>query len=131
MIIKRLKEVPPHLIALVQAVLGTLMLLPLADFSRLPMETAQRACLLALGVVHTCIMYIFLYSALQKLPTPVIAVLSFTYPAVAILVDFIAYGRDLSLNQWSGIVLILLGSAGVNLKWRLGFARSKISPART
>ncbi|MBL0403492.1 DMT family transporter [Microvirga aerilata] len=123
-IIKRLKGVPPHLIALVQAVLGTLMLLPLADFSRLPMETAQWAYLLALGVVHTCIMYIFLYSALQNLPTPVIAVLSFTYPAVAILVDFIAYGRDLSLNQWSGIVLILLGSAGVNLKWRLGLSKS-------
>jgi len=128
-IIKRLKGVPPHLIALVQAALGTLMLLPLADFSGLPTGGAQWACLLALGVVHTCIMYIFLYSALQKLPTPVIAVLSFTYPAVAILVDYVAYGRDLSLNQWSGIALILLGSAGVNLKWRLGLSRSPGSAA--
>jgi drug/metabolite transporter (DMT)-like permease len=72
-------------------------------------------------------MYILLYSALQKLPTPVIAVLSFTYPAVAILVDYLAYGRDLSLHQWSGIGLILMGSAGVNLKWRLGLSR----PARS
>jgi drug/metabolite transporter (DMT)-like permease len=123
-IIKRLKSLSPHLIALVQAILGSVMLLPLADFSSLPTEIDPWGYLLILGVVHTCIMYIFLYSALQKLPTPLIAVLSFTYPAVAILVDYLAYGRDLSLNQWGGILLILLGSAGVNLKWRLGLSRS-------
>ncbi|WP_201862091.1 DMT family transporter [Microvirga soli] len=130
-VVKQLKGIPPHVIALVQAVLGTLMLLPLADFSSLPMESLQWGYLAVLGVVHTGIMYILLYAALQKLPTPMIAVLSFTYPAVAILVDYLAYGRDLSLGQWSGIGLILLGSAGVNLKWRLGLARSGISPART
>ncbi|MEZ0168925.1 DMT family transporter [Microvirga sp. TS319] len=122
-IIKRLKGFSPHVIALVQAILGTLMLLPFADFSRLPLDTAQWGCLLVLGVVHTCIMYILLYSALQKLPTTVIAVLSFIYPVVAILVDHLAFGRTLSLNQWSGILLILIGSAGVNLKWQLGLNR--------
>jgi drug/metabolite transporter (DMT)-like permease len=128
-VVKRLKGLPPHVIALVQAVLGTLMLLPVADFASLPTAFAPWGCLLALGVVHTGIMYIFLYSALQKLPTPVIAVLSFTYPAVAILVDYVAYGRDLSLSQWSGIGLILLGSAGVNLKWRLGLGRVALGRA--
>ena len=127
-IVKRLKGLPPHLIALVQAGLGTAMLLPLVDVSDLPVGTAW-GYLLILGLVHTCVMYILLYSALQKLPTPVIAVLSFTYPAVAILVDYLAYGRDLSLNQWSGIGLILLGSAGVNLKWRLGLSRPRRSAA--
>jgi drug/metabolite transporter (DMT)-like permease len=130
-IVKQLKGIPPHLIALVQAALGTLMLLPLADFSALPAQQAQWGYLAALGVVHTGIMYILLYAALQKLPTPVIAVLSFTYPAVAILVDYLAYGRELSLGQWGGILLILLGSAGVNLKWRLGLGRLRINPART
>jgi drug/metabolite transporter (DMT)-like permease len=130
-IVKQLKGIPPHVIALVQAMLGTLMLLPLADFSSLPTSSLSWGYLAVLGVVHTGIMYILLYAALQKLPTPMIAVLSFTYPAVAILVDYLAYGRDLSLGQWSGIGLILLGSAGVNLKWRLGLARSGISPART
>jgi len=122
-IIKRLKGFSPHVIALVQAILGTLMLLPLADFSHLPVEAKPWGYLVVLGVVHTCIMYIFLYSALQKLPTAVIAVLSFTYPVVAILVDHLAFGRTLSLNQWSGIALILIGSAGVNLKWPLGLSR--------
>jgi drug/metabolite transporter (DMT)-like permease len=105
------------------------MLLPLADFSNLPTGAAPWGYLAILGLVHTCIMYILLYSALQKLPTPVVAVLSFTYPAVAILVDYLAYGRDLSLSQWSGIGLILLGSAGVNLKWRLGLSRPPRSAA--
>lgn len=122
-IIKRLKGFSPHVIAFIQASLGTLMLLPFADFAHLPSASAQWGCLLVLGVVHTCIMYIFLYSALQKLPTTVIAVLSFTYPVVAILVDHAAFGSTLSLNQWSGIGLILIGSAGVNLKWRLGLSR--------
>jgi drug/metabolite transporter (DMT)-like permease len=128
-VVKRLKGLPPHLIALVQALLGTAMLLPLADFSSLPGGSLQWGYLAILGLVHTCVMYILLYSALQKLPTPVIAVLSFTYPAVAILVDYLAYGRDLSLSQWSGIGLILMGSAGVNLKWRLGLSRPHRSAA--
>jgi drug/metabolite transporter (DMT)-like permease len=89
----------------------------------LPAENIQWSYLLTLGVVHTCIMYILLYSALQKLPTTRVAVLSFIYPAVAILVDYLVYGRDLSLAQWGGIALILLGSAGVNLKWKLGLTR--------
>ncbi len=130
-IVRHLKGIPPHVIALVQAMLGTVMLLPLADFTSLPTSSAQWGYLAVLGVVHTGVMYIFLYAALQKLPTPVIAVLSFTYPAVAILVDYLAYSRDLSLGQWSGILLILLGSAGVNLKWRFGLGRPRISPART
>jgi drug/metabolite transporter (DMT)-like permease len=128
-VVKRLKGLPPHLIALVQALLGTAMLLPLADFSSLPGGSLQWGYLAILGLVHTCVMYILLYSALQKLPTPVIAVLSFTYPAVAILVDYLAYGRDLSLSQWSGIGLILMGSAGVNLKWRLRLSRPHRSAA--
>ncbi|QFU15029.1 DMT family transporter [Microvirga thermotolerans] len=120
---KRLQEVPPHLIALVQAVLGTAMLAPFADFSALPAQPRQWGYLVVLGLGHTCLMYILLYSAIQKLPTARVAVLSFVYPAVAILVDYLAYGRELSLAQWTGIALILLGSAGVNLKWRLGLTR--------
>lgn len=127
---KRLKGIPPHLIALVQVALGAGMLAPLADFSDLPTDGVQWGYLATIGVVHTSLMYILLYSALQKLPTTRVAVLSFVYPAVAILVDYVAYGRDLSPAQWGGIALILLGSAGVNLKWRLGLSRVSTEPAR-
>lgn len=129
-IAKRLKGIPPHLIALVQVSLGSLMLAPLADFSTLPTQNFQWGYLVTLGLVHTCIMYILLYSAIQKLPTARVAVLSFIYPAIAIIIDFVVYGRDLSLAQWGGIALILLGSAGVNLKWKLGLPRAE-APATT
>lgn len=127
---KRLQGIPPHLIALVQVALGTAMLAPFTDFSALPAHGLQWGYLVTLGVVHTSLMYILLYSALQKLPTTRVAVLSFVYPAVAILVDYLAYGRELSAAQWGGIALILLGSAGVNLKWRLGLSRVSTQPAR-
>jgi drug/metabolite transporter (DMT)-like permease len=127
---KRLKGLQPHLIALVQVTLGALMLAPMTDFSGLPAQGFQWGYLVTVGVVHTSLMYILLYSALQKLPTARVAVLSFVYPAVAILVDYVAYGRDLSPAQWGGISLILLGSAGVNLGWRLGLGRTAPGASR-
>jgi drug/metabolite transporter (DMT)-like permease len=121
---KHLRGIPPHLIALVHVTLGIGMLAPFADLSALPSDATSWGCLATIGVVHTSLMYILLYSALQKLATARVAVLSFVYPAVAILVDYLAYGRELSAAQWGGIALILLGSAGVNLKWRLGLSRA-------
>jgi drug/metabolite transporter (DMT)-like permease len=118
-IVKRLSGIPPHLLALVQAAVGIVMLAPVADFSTLPGSLSQWGCLVVLGVVHTCLMYILLYSAIQKLATPVIAALSFIYPAVAILVDYAFFGQRLDIAQAMGISLILLAVAGVTLNWRL------------
>ncbi|ARP86493.1 DMT family transporter [Bordetella genomosp. 9] len=118
-IVKRLAGIPPHLLALVQAVVGIVMLAPMADFSALPATAGQWICLAVLGVVHTCLMYILLYSAIQKLPTAMLAALSFIYPAVAILVDYAFFAQRLDLAQAAGISLILLAVAGVTLNWRL------------
>jgi drug/metabolite transporter (DMT)-like permease len=118
-IVKRLSGIPPHLLALVQAAVGIIMLAPLADFSALPASLPQWGCLVVLGVVHTCLMYILLYSAIQKLATPMIAALSFIYPAVAILVDYAFFGQRLDVAQALGITVILLAVAGVTLNWRL------------
>jgi drug/metabolite transporter (DMT)-like permease len=118
-IVKRLAHIPPHLLALVQAAVGIVMLAPMADFSALPTAPAQWGCLAVLGVVHTCLMYILLYSAIQKLATSMLAALSFIYPAVAILVDYAFFGQRLALEQALGIALILLAGAGVTLNWRL------------
>ncbi|ANN72487.1 DMT family transporter [Bordetella bronchialis] len=117
-IVKRLAHIPPHLLALVQAAVGIVMLAPLADFHALPTLPTQWACLAVLGVVHTCLMYILLYSAIQKLATSLLAALSFIYPAVAILVDYAFFGQRLDLAQAAGIALILLAVAGVTLNWR-------------
>jgi drug/metabolite transporter (DMT)-like permease len=63
------------------------MLLGLVDFAALPEMPEQWGYLVILGVVHTCVMYIFLYSSIKKLPMIIIATLVFLYPAIAILVD--------------------------------------------
>lgn len=119
MITKRLKGIRPHVIALVQVTLGVFLLLPFANLSATPELPKQWACLVALGAIHTMLMYILMYSAFQKLPTPAIAVLSFIYPGVAIIVDYVFYSQHLAKAQFLGIAFILIGNLGVNLNWTL------------
>jgi drug/metabolite transporter (DMT)-like permease len=114
---KALKSIPPHLIALVHVTLGIVLLLPFATLSEVPLVGGHWVYLVSLGVIHTCVLYILMYSAYGKLPTPVIAVLSFIYPVVAILTDFVFYDRILTIPQWLGVVLILLSGLAVNRGW--------------
>lgn len=116
---KKLKDVPPHLIALIQVGLGVLMLAPFVHFDALPASGAQWLKLATLGIVNTGVMYVLLYGAIQKLPTAMTGALSFVYPVVAIGVDRVAFGQKLAWVQVVGAVLILLAAAGVNLGWRI------------
>ncbi len=118
-IVKRLKHIAPHVLALVQVSLGALLLLPMVDFGALPTAPAQWGILAAIGLVHTSLTYILLYSAIQKLPTTSVAALAFIYPAVAIMLDYTVYGQRLAWSQVAGVSLILLAAAGVSLNWRL------------
>ncbi|WP_107316641.1 DMT family transporter [Achromobacter xylosoxidans] len=117
-IVKRLKGIPPQVLALVQVTLGAVMLLPMADFQALPAAPLQWGYLVALGLVHTCLMYILMYSAIQKLPTTSTAALSFIYPAVAILLDLVVYGHHMDATQVLGVAMIFLAAAGVSLNWQ-------------
>ncbi|WP_447749267.1 DMT family transporter [Pseudomonas nicosulfuronedens] len=123
LIIKRLTGVPPHLIALVQAVTGVLLLAPWANLSPLPQATTAWASLATLGIVHTGFMYVLLYGAIQKLPTALTGALSFIYPIAAIFVDWFAFGHRLTLLQWLGVVAILLAAAGMQRGWNLNLRR--------
>lgn len=114
---KRLKGTPPHLIALIQVSTGMVMLAPLADFSILPATGSQWLSLATIGIVHTGLMYCLLYGAIQKLPTHIIGALSFIYPAVAVLVDMLAFGQVLRPVQFLGGALILLAAAASTLGW--------------
>lgn len=116
LIARHLKALPPQHIALIQVLTGTVMLLPLAH---MPVEAADFpwAILLTLGIVHTGMMYHLLYSAIQKLPTPLIGSLSFIYPLVAIALDKWLFDHALSAAQLAGGGLILLAAAGNNLGW--------------
>jgi drug/metabolite transporter (DMT)-like permease len=115
LVIKRMAGVPPQLAALVQVSLGVLLLAPLADFHALPATLGPWAWLVGMGVLHTGLMYILLYSAIQSLPTARVAVLSFIYPAIALGVDHLFYDQQLGPAQWLGIALIALGNLGVSL----------------
>ena len=119
LVVKRQKGMKPHLIALIQVLLGIFMLAPLADFSATPTDSRSWMFLVGLGLIHTCLMYILLYSAFQKLKTAAIAILAFIYPVVAIIVDYVFYAHELSIWQMGGILLILVSAAGVNLGWKL------------
>ena len=123
LIIKRLRGIPPHLIALIQVSTGALLLAPVANFTELPVGTQAWGALLTLGVVHTGLMYVLLYGAIQKLPTALIGALSFIYPIAAIFVDWFAFGHRLQPLQWVGVAAILLAAAGIQLGWRAGGRR--------
>ncbi|MGG8297604.1 DMT family transporter [Klebsiella sp. 141251] len=115
-IARKLQPLPAQHIAFIQVIVGTVMLLPLVHAPEFNSQFPWRY-LLILGVVHTGIMYQLLYSAIQKLPTPVTGSLSFIYPLVAILVDYLVFHHALAPLQLAGGVLILLAAAGNNLGW--------------
>jgi drug/metabolite transporter (DMT)-like permease len=114
---KWLKGTPPHLIALIQVSTGVVMLIPFTDFSSLPQGSGAWSILLTMGIVHTGLMYVLLYGAIQKLPTHLTGALSFIYPIAAILVDRLAFGHALQPMQILGAAIILVSAAGMNLGW--------------
>lgn len=118
-VVKQVKGVPPHLMALTQTSFGVLLLFPLASLQVIPLQGSHWYYLVALGVINTCVLYIFLYSAFKKLSYSMIAVLVFVYPVVAIVADYVVYGKEINALQMLGIVLIFSSSLGVTLEWRV------------
>ena len=72
----------------------------------LPPAGAPWAWLAGLGILHTGLAYVLLYAGMARLGTGRIAVLQFVYPATAVLVDWLVYGRALSPLQMTGVGLI-------------------------
>ena len=58
-----------------RSTLGMVLLWPFTSLHEVPRVGNHWIYLVSLGVVHTCIMYILMYSAFQKLDTTKIAVL--------------------------------------------------------
>ncbi|WP_394824662.1 DMT family transporter [Pendulispora albinea] len=127
-IAKRLKGIRPHLIALTQVLVGIPLLFPFTTLSEVNNLGVKWGWLAGLGLIHTCIMYILLYSSYQKLPTPKIAVLSFTYPAVAIIFDMAVYHTRITVLQAVGIPMILIAGLGLNLGWSILPRRAAAAP---
>lgn len=105
-IARKLHPLPAQHIAFIQVLVGVVMLLPLVQMPDFSASFPWRY-LLILGVVHTGIMYQLLYSAIQKLPTPITGSLSFIYPLVAMGVDYLVFHHALTPVQLLGGMLIL------------------------
>jgi drug/metabolite transporter (DMT)-like permease len=116
---KWLKGVPPHLVALIHVLTGVAMLAPFADFQALPQGGEGWVLLATMGFVHTGLMYILLYGAIQRLPTHLTGALSFIYPVASIVVDRLAFGHLLQPSQMLGMALIFAAVAGMNFGLRL------------
>lgn len=124
-LVKRLTGTPPHLIALIQVCTGILMLAPFAQVGAFAHQSATAwVTLLSMGIVHTGLMYVLLYGAIQKLPTALTGALSFIYPIVAIIVDWLAFGHRLQWLQWFGVAAILFAAAAMRQGWRFGRRRA-------
>lgn len=101
------KTLAPTHIACVQTLTGVLLLWPLLDNASLWVAGSHWGYLATLGLVHTTLMYIIMYAAFRQLPTHWIGLLGFSYPVVALLVDYLAYGRLLDGWQLLGVLLIV------------------------
>ncbi|EMH4107786.1 DMT family transporter [Serratia marcescens] len=112
-IVKQLAALPPQLIVLIQLTVGAVAMAPFAGLAHLPTEPLDWLLLATLGLVHTGVMSTLLYGAIQKIPTALVGALSFIYPAVAIVVDWAAFGHRLSLLQLLGTLAILGAAAGM------------------
>ena len=125
---KKLTGTPPQLIALIQVCVGILMLAPFVSWNALPEGGIAWGALITLGAVHTGLMYILMYGAVQKLPTYLQGAFSFIYPVVAILVDYAAFGQALQVSQLLGAAAIILAAAGLTFGWTL-FSGKTVSKA--
>ncbi len=118
-ITKKLTGTPPHMIALAQVCVGIVMIAPFANLSGLPTDSWAWGSFLIMGVIYTGLVFVLLYGAIQKLPTHVAGALSFIYPLVSIVVDFVAFGHRLQAVQFVGAAAILIAAAALNLGWSL------------
>lgn len=119
---KGLGQQRAEITVLCQTVVGVVLLAPFADIGH-PIPPASWGWLAGIGVLHTGIAYVLMNSAFPRLTTPVIGILTFIYPVVAIVIDWALYGHPLGPAQAAGMALIALATLGVRLGWRFPMRR--------
>jgi len=117
LITKHLAKVPASLLSLVQLLVGALALLPLVAVAGLRIDSNSWGLLLTIGVVHTGLLYVLLYGAVQSLETDRLAILSFLYPLTALIFDVAVYGVRPDWIQGTGIALITFAVLGEKLQF--------------
>jgi drug/metabolite transporter (DMT)-like permease len=121
MAVRSIKGQRPELTMMYQALVGAVLLSFAADFHQ-AISLPSWGWLIGVGVIHSGLVMVAMYATYPLLTTPVIAIMNFIYPAMAIMIDWLIYGHPLGPVQWLGVVMIMVATLGVNLKWRI-FAR--------
>lgn len=115
---RRISRERPFAVVLIQCLVGVVMLAPFADYAAVWTPGIHWFWLAGLGLIHSGVCYVLFYSSYPRLQVATIAVLAFIYPVIALLLDYLVYGRTLAPVQSVGVALIVLGTLGVNLKWQ-------------
>ncbi len=116
---RAVKSVKPDVLSTLHCMIGLIAFAPFMRTATLTGGLPMWGWLAGLGLIHTGIVYVLLYSAYPRLPTPVIAAGAFFNPAAALIADLAVFGRSITLTQGAGLVLILLAGLAVNLGWPL------------
>lgn len=106
LIAKLVQGASPFALACWQCLVGVLLLAWWPLVQGWPVGAAAWGWLAGLGVLHTGLAYVILYGGMARLPAARIALLQFVYPAAAVLVDWLVYGRVLSGSQLAGVLLM-------------------------
>ncbi|NHZ43320.1 DMT family transporter [Massilia aquatica] len=115
---RAIRAMPPQLTALTHCLTGTVLT---AGFFSMPaggIGAAQWGWLAGLGLVPTALAYVMVYGATPRMQTAAIAVLTFLYPASALVVDYLVYRHAIGALQLAGFALIACATLGVNLEWQ-------------
>lgn len=115
---RRISRERPFAVVLIQCLVGVVMLAPFADYAAVWTPGHHWFWLAGLGLIHSGVCYALFYSSYPRLQVATIAVLAFIYPVIALLLDYLVYGRTLAPVQSLGVALIVIGTLGVNLKWQ-------------
>lgn len=117
LITKHLADVPASLLSLVQLLVGAIVLLPLMGAGGLGVDMDSWGLLLAIGVIHTGLLYVLLYDAVQSLETSRVVILSFLYPLTALIFDVAVYAVRPDTMQIIGLALITFAVLGEKLNF--------------
>ena len=99
-----------------QCAVGTVMLAWWPWIPGWPTYGSNWAWLAGLGVIHTGLAYVVLYAGMARLASGRIALLQFVYPAAAVVVDWLVYGRALSTVQGFGVMLMAVALLAVRAR---------------
>ena len=111
---KKVTRTPPVFVSFIQTVIGTALLLPFTHLGAAFGGGTNWGFVVALGVIHTALLYVLFYQGMRGVSVVPLAVLKFIEPVVAMATDVVFYDVTLTAVQISGVLVILLAAYKVS-----------------